>query len=63
MARDQAINLVKIYDGHFPEEFLDLYLEYYRMTREQFNEVIDRWVNQDLFEKVDGMWIPTFEIK
>ena len=63
MARDQAINLVKIYDGHFPEEFLDLYLEYYRMTREQFNEVIDRWVNQDLFEKVDGMWVPTFEIK
>jgi hypothetical protein len=54
---------VKIYDGHFPEEFLDLYLEYYRMTREQFNEVIDRWVNQDLFEKVDGMWVPTFEIK
>ena len=26
LSRDQGINLVKLYDGIFPEQFLDLYL-------------------------------------
>jgi N-acetyl sugar amidotransferase len=62
MTRDQAINLVKIYDGHFPEEFLDIYLEYYQMSIDEFNAVIDSWANKDLFDKIDGRWTPKFKI-
>jgi len=63
MTRDQAINLVRLYDGHYPEEFLDLYLEHYRMTQEEFDAILDKWVNRELFEKVDGRWSPLFDIK
>lgn len=62
MDRDQAVNLVRLYDGQFPEEFIDLYLHYYNMSRIEFDAVLDRWVNRELFNKVDGYWRPNFEI-
>lgn len=62
MTRDQAVNLVRLYDGWFPEEYMDTYLEYYEMTREEFDAVLDRWANADLFEKVDGRWSPRFTV-
>ena len=62
MNRDQAINLVNLYDGHYPEEFLDVYLHYYRMEKNEFDLVIDKYANRDLFEKLNGSWIPRFKI-
>ena len=63
MDREQAVNLVNLYDGHYPEEFIELYLEYYQMTLQEFTEVIDSWANEDLFKKVDGHWKPKFTVK
>jgi N-acetyl sugar amidotransferase len=62
MDRAQAVNLVNLYDGHYPEEFIDLYLDYYQMTSEEFDAVLDRWANRDLFEKVEGRWRPLFKV-
>ena len=63
MDREQALNLVNLYDGHYPEEFIELYLEYYQMTLQEFTDVIDSWANEDLFKKVDGHWKPKFTVK
>ena len=60
MDRTQAVNLVRLYDGHYPHEFLETYLDYYTMTRAEFDAVLDRWANRSLFEKVDGYWKPLF---
>ena len=62
MDRNQALNLVRLYDGQYPEEFVPQYLEYYRMTEAEFDAVLDKWANLDLFEKRDGRWAPTFEV-
>lgn len=62
MDRAQAINLVRLYDGHYPEEFMAQYFEYYRMTQSEFDAVLDRYANRDLFEKIDGRWKPKFTI-
>lgn len=62
MTRDQAINLVRLYDNQYPDPFIGTYLEYYRMTQNEFDAVIDAWANKDLFEKVDGRWQPTFSV-
>lgn len=62
MSRDQAINLVKIYDGIFPEEHLESYLNYFKITKETFFETIDNFANQNLFEKTNKLWKPKFEI-
>jgi hypothetical protein len=60
MDRDQAVNLVRLYDGHYPEEFIQLYLDYYQMTQSEFDAVMDRYANQELFEKINGRWKPKF---
>lgn len=63
MDRSQAVNLVRIYDGHYPEEFLETYLNYYQITRMEFDGALDKWANQDLFEKVNGYWRPLFQVE
>ena len=62
MTRDQAVNLVKMYDNQYPHEFNDLYLEYYEMTQDEFTSVLDKYANTDLFEKIDGYWEPKFVV-
>ena len=63
MDRAQALNLVKLYDGVYPDCFLAQYLDYYRMSKIEFELVLDRWVNKSIFEKVDGRWRPLFKIE
>jgi N-acetyl sugar amidotransferase len=60
MTREQALNLVMAYDNQYPHEFLDLYLDYYQMTKDEFDEVLDRYANKSLFERIDGIWQPKF---
>ena len=62
MDRAQAVNLVRLYDGQYPEELLETYLGYYQIGLPEFEAVLDRWVNEDLFEKVDRRWQPRFTV-
>jgi len=61
MTRDQAINLVKIYDNAYPKKLIETYLEYYEMSKQEFDDVLDKHVNRNLFKKIDGIWEPKFE--
>ena len=63
MDRVQALNLVKFFDGKYPEQFIDLYLDYYQMSKQEFDATIEKWVNQSLFELKNGRWQPTFTIR
>ena len=60
MTREQALNLVKMYDNAYPADLIPLYLDYYKMTKEEFDAVLDKYANKDLFEKIDGIWQPKF---
>jgi len=62
MTRDQAVNLVYMYDNAYPAELIDVYLDYYQMTKEEFDAVLDKYVNEDLFHKLDGIWQPKFSV-
>ncbi len=62
MTRDQALNLVMAYDNQYPHEFIELYLDYYQMTKDEFDAVLDKYANRDLFEKIDGIWEPKFTV-
>lgn len=62
MTRKQAINLVKKFDNAYPEPYIKKYLEYYSMTKDEFDAVLDKWANKELFEKKDGRWMPIFEV-
>ena len=62
MTREQAINLVKMFDNQAPESLYDEYCEYFKMTKNNFLDVIDKFANKSLFEK-KNRWEPKFEIK
>jgi len=62
ISREQAKNLVKLYDGIFPEEHLEKYLKYFDISEAIFFENIDKWVNKELFSKTNIGWKPNFEI-
>ena len=61
MTRDQALNLVKMYDNAYPEHLIETYLDYYKMTKEEFDAVLDKSVNKKLFKKKGGIWQPIFD--
>ena len=63
MSREQAVNLVRLYDGLYPDEYIKIYLDYYQMTQEEFDAVIDKWVHKELFRKQDGRWMSTFMVE
>lgn len=63
MTRDQAIQLVSLYDNDLPEEYVNGYLEYFEMTREDFFLTLDKWANPALFEKSGNGYVPKFKIK
>jgi N-acetyl sugar amidotransferase len=62
MDREQAVNLARLYDGLYPEEFIESYLDYYKMSKKEFDSTLDKWANKDLFDKVNGRWKPRFTI-
>jgi len=63
MSRAQAVQLVKMYDDFYPEEYFESWCQYYGIGREDLLEVFDRWANRDLFKKVNGRWLAKFEIR
>lgn len=62
MTREQAVQLVRMYDDMIPEKYFEEYCDYYKMPMKEFLEVIDKWANKDLFEK-KNRWVPKFNIE
>jgi N-acetyl sugar amidotransferase len=62
MDRDQAVELVRIYDGHYPEEFEALYLDYFKLTADEFHRVLNNWTNRDLFQVEGSNRVPKFQV-
>ena len=51
MSREQGINLVKLFDGKYPENSIEKIIDYYKISKKNFDENIDKWVNKKLFTK------------
>lgn len=60
MSRKEAVENLKRYDGEYPEPYIQKYLDFFEMTQKEFDGVLDRFVNRDLFKKVNGRWKPLF---
>ncbi|WP_081860967.1 N-acetyl sugar amidotransferase [Butyrivibrio sp. AE2032] len=53
---------VNEFDGLCGEKYIEKACKYLSITKEEFWEVVDKYVNTDLFEKVDGKWKPKFTV-
>jgi N-acetyl sugar amidotransferase len=54
--RDEAIALVKKYDGEFPKKYYNDFLEYCGISESTFHQVIESWRSDHLWEKNNGVW-------
>lgn len=63
LTREEAIWYVKQYDGKCGQQYIKETCNYLSITEKEFWEVVDRYVNQKLFEKnSEGKWIPKFRV-
>lgn len=62
MTREEGFKLVAQYDECYPEQYIDTYLDYYQITREELDAIFDKWANKDLLHKVNGRWVKKEEI-
>lgn len=63
LTREEAIWYVEQYDGKCGQQYIEETCDYLSITQEEFWEVVDRYVNRQLFEKdSEGKWIPKFKV-
>ena len=55
--RDEAISLVKQYDGEFPKTYFKDILEYLEIDEKKFHEIIDKFRPEHLWKKENKKWV------
>ena len=63
MSRQEAVHLCQKYDGEFPKENLEEILIYLNMDRDEFNEIIDKHRNEEIWYKDQDEWKLRFPIE
>ena len=57
LTREEAVALVKRFDGEFPSKHYQEFLEYLDITEDDFWEVIDSWRSPHIWTKVGNDWV------
>ena len=63
ITRDEAVDLVLEYDGEFPSLHYDLFLDYMEMTKNDLNEIFDKFRRQIIWEKDNNEWKLRSQVK
>ena len=56
ITRDEGVSLVKQFDHEFPEKYFKDFCEYIGLSKQEFDEVIDRNRSPHLWEKIGTEW-------
>lgn len=56
LTREEAVALVRRYDGEFPKQYFPEFLEYLDITEEKFWEVVDKYRAPHLWERINEEW-------
>jgi N-acetyl sugar amidotransferase len=56
LARKEALEWVKHYDGEYPWKYHEEYLDYFKMSPQEYWQVIDGHANKEILEKRDNKW-------
>ena len=56
ITRQEAIALIKKYDGEFPQKYFKEFLEYCDITEEEFKNVIDSWRSDHIWKFEENEW-------
>ena len=56
ITREEAITLVKKFDGEFPKKSIGIFLDIVDITFEEFTECVDRFRLDHIWKKENGKW-------
>ena len=63
ISREEGIEIVKKFDGKCSPKIVDQFCEYIEISKTQFWETVDGFVNKELFQKEgEGVYKPKFEV-
>ena len=63
ISREEGLKLAKKYDGEYTEEDLKEMLEYLNLKRKEFEEVVDKHRNPEIWKKENGKWKLRYPLK
>jgi hypothetical protein len=63
MSREEAVKIVLNEQYKFPHEFLDEFLDYHEITKNQFFELEDKYRNLNIWHKKNDNWRLINELK
>jgi N-acetyl sugar amidotransferase len=56
ITRDEAVHLVRKFDGEFPQKYLKEFTEYLGISEKEFYEIVDGFRSPHLWAKDNGQW-------
>ena len=62
ITREEAVELVRLYDSEFPQQFLPDYLDYMNISNDLFFETIDKYRDRDLWEETGNGWNLLYQV-
>lgn len=62
ITRSKGRELILSFDGEFPEDTIDICLEYLRLTRGEFNEIVDKHRPSYIWRKSNDLWIHQYPL-
>lgn len=62
IVRDEALDLMRKYDGEFPKKYFKEFLSYIGISEEKYWEVIDNARSPHLWEKINGEWKLKYQV-
>ncbi len=63
LTREEGLELVKLYDGKCHDRYIKAFCDYLQISREEFDEVVERYRNKDLFTKRDNEWVLNYDVQ
>ena len=57
LTREKAFELVKEHDSKLDEKCVEDFCNFCGYTKEEFWNIVDKFYNRDLFEKISGKWV------
>ena len=56
ITRDQGVDLVHQYDKEFPSKNLDVFLDYMKIDKNKFEEIVDKFRRDIIWKKENNEW-------
>lgn len=56
ISRDEAVKLVQKYDGEFPQEHFEEFLEFCNISEAKFHKICDKWRSKKIWIKINNKW-------